>query len=164
MNPKAAILVLTIVSLTGCQYDPWADKFLTAQPALKDVSGTYLIDSDSQKRTIKIGLHNSTFPVDPSARIILSPNHEAEFIHVPELFRGEAPCSVTGRGSWHVQAFDSYFVVWASIYSKENSPCKGDTTYEVMLYGRKPPYKLHITIGDPDSGDAVQFEKQSAGQ
>jgi len=29
-----------------------------------------------------------------------------------------------------------------------------------MLYGKKSPYKLHITIGDPDSGDAVQFEKQ----
>jgi hypothetical protein len=30
---------------------------------------------------------------------------------------------------------------------------------ELMLYGKKPPFKLHITIGDPDSGDALQFEK-----
>ena len=30
---------------------------------------------------------------------------------------------------------------------------------ELMLYGSKPPYKLHITIGDPDAGDAMQFEK-----
>jgi len=52
--------------------------------------------------------------------------------------------------------------VIASIVNEEpNSPCKGDFGYELMLYGKKPPYKLHITIGDPDSGDAVQFEKQS---
>ena len=52
-------------------------------------------------------------------------------------------------------------VVRASIVNEEpNSPCKGDFAYELMLYGKKSPYKLHITIGDPDSGDAVQFERQ----
>jgi hypothetical protein len=25
----------------------------------------------------------------------------------------------------------------------------------------KVPYKLHVTIGDPDSGDAVQFERRN---
>jgi len=30
---------------------------------------------------------------------------------------------------------------------------------QLMLYGKQSPYKLHITIGDPDSGDAMQFEK-----
>jgi hypothetical protein len=158
---RTAILILAIALLGGCQYDPWAGRFLTMQPSPKDLSGTYLIDSDSQKRAIKFGLHNAIFPVDHSARIVLSPDHEAEFIHVPELFQGEVPCSVTGRGSWQLEKFDSYFVVWARINDNEEaSSCKGDTAYEVMLYGRKPPYKLHITIGDPDSGDAVQFEKQ----
>jgi hypothetical protein len=36
-----------------------------------------------------------------------------------------------------------------------NSPCKGDFGYELMLYGRKSPYKLHVTIRDPDQGDVV---------
>jgi hypothetical protein len=56
---------------------------------------------------------------------------------------------------------DSFAVVRASIVNEEpTSPCKGEFDYELELYGGKPPYKLHITIGDPDSGDAVQFEKR----
>jgi len=99
--------------------------------------------------------------VDHSARIVLSSDHKAEFVHVPEDYLGKAACSVTGRGSWLLGKNDSFSVVRVSIVNEEpNSPCKWDFAYELMLYGRKSPYKLHITIGDPDSGDAVQSEKQ----
>jgi hypothetical protein len=95
------------------------------------------------------------------AKIVLSADHRAQFIHVPEDYRGKAACSVTGRGSWHLGKNGSISVVRASIVNEEpNSPCKGDFAYEFMLYGKRSPYKIHITIGDPDSGDAVQFEKQ----
>jgi len=152
--------MVTFVSLVGCQYDPWADRFLTAQPAERDVAGTYVIDADSQKRNIKVPMSKAPFPVDHSAQIVLSGNHKAEFVHVPEEDRGEAVCSVTGRGSWRLAKNGSFSVVRASIFNAErNSSCKGDFEYELMLYGGKPPYKLHISIGDPDSGDAVQFEK-----
>lgn len=153
--------MLSCALLAGCQYDPWADRFLTAQPAEEDVAGTYVIDADSQQRTIKLPPSNGDFPIDHSARIVLSIDHKAEFIHVPEDYRGQAACSVTGRGSWSLSKNGSFSVVRASIVNAEpSSPCKGDFGYELMLYGKTPPYKLHITIGDPDSGDAVQFEKQ----
>jgi hypothetical protein len=103
----------------------------------------------------------ANFPVDHSARIVLSIDHKAQFFHVPEDYRGETACSVTGRGSWRLGKNDDFSAVRASIVNEEpNSACKGDFAYELMLYGKKPPYKLHVTIGDPDSGDAVQFEKQ----
>jgi len=155
------MLVLSLVLLVGCQHDPWADRFLTFQPSEEDVAGTYVIDADSQKRNIKLPQNNGTFPIGHSAQIVLSGDHNAQFIHVPEDYRGEVACSVTGRGSWHLGKNDSFSVVRASIVNEEpNSPCKGDFAYELMLYGKRSPYKLHITIGDPDSGDAVQFEKQ----
>ena len=50
---------------------------------------------------------------------------------------------------------DSFSVVRAIINEEPNSSCKGDFAYELMLYGERTPYKLHITIGDPGSGDAV---------
>jgi hypothetical protein len=158
---RMAMLMLSFVLLVGCQYDPWADRFLTAQPAEKDVVGRYVIDADSKKRTIKLPMSHSTFPIGHSAKIVLSADYKAEFIHVPEDYNGEAACSVTGRGSWRLGKNDSFSVVRASIVNEgPNSQCKGDFAYELMLYGKKAPYKLHITIGDPDSGDAVQFEKQ----
>jgi len=153
--------MLTFLLLVGCQHDPWANRFLTAQAADEDVAATYVIDADSQKRTIKLPLSKGSFPIDHSARIVLSSDHKAELVHVPEDYLGKGACSVTGRGSWRLGKNDSFSVVRATIVNEEpNSPCKGDVSYELMLYGKKSPYKLHITIGDPDSGDAVQFEKQ----
>ena len=163
MKRRRAMLAVSLVLLVGCQYNPWADRFLTARPSEQEVAGTYVIDADSQKRNIKLPLeqNSGTFPIDHSAQIVLSGDHKAQFIHVPEDYRGKAACSVTGRGSWHLGKNDSFSVVRASIVNEEpNSPCKGDFAYELMLYGKRSPYKLHITIGDPDSGDAVQFEKQ----
>jgi hypothetical protein len=126
------------------------------------VVGTYVIDADSQKRDIKLGMNHGTLPVNHSAQIVLSADHKARFSHVPVDSPNETACSITGLGSWRLGKNDSFSVVMASIVNEEpNSPCKGDFGYELMLYGKKPPYKLHITIGDPDSGDAVQFEKQS---
>ena len=154
--------MLGCVLLAGCQYDPWADRFLTVQPVEKDVVGAYVIDAESQKRDIELPMHHGRVTVNHSAEIVLSADHKAWFTHVPEDYLGQAACSITGQGSWRLTKNDSYAVVIASIVNEEpNSPCKGNFGYELMLYGKKPPYKLHITIGDPYSGDAVQFEKQS---
>lgn len=161
MNRKA-ILVFWVVLLAGCQHDPWADGFVKAQPDEKEVVGTYVIDADSQKRDIKLPLSKEKFPVDASAQIVLSHDRKVEFVHVPEDFRGEAACSVTGNGLWRFSKNDSFTVIVANIVNREpNSPCKGEFGYELMLYGEKPPYKLHVTIGDPDSGDAIQFSKKN---
>ena len=161
MKPITALVVFGSLLLAGCQYDPWANGFLTANVAEKDVVGTYVIDADSQKRAIRIPLSKSTLPVNHWARIVLSNDHSAEFISVPEHYRGDQVCSVTGQGSWRLGKNDSFTVVRAIIVNDDPaSSCKGEIGYELNLYGRKPPYKLHITIGDPDAGDAVQFEKR----
>ena len=152
---------VALLFLLGCQYDPWADRFATNQVSEEDAVGTYVVDADSQKRHIKLPMTDSIFPISASAKIVLSNGHKAEFVNVPEDYQGAKPCSVSGHGSWSLGKNDEFSVVRCNIYNADpNSPCKGDFGYEVMLYGKKPPYKLHITIGDPDSGDAVQFEKQ----
>ena len=100
--------MVSLMLLTGCQYNPWAARFLTAQPSEQDVVGTYVIDADSQKRGIKLPQSNGIFPIDHSAQIVLSGDHKAQFIHVPEDYRGGAGCSVTGRGSWSLGKNDSF--------------------------------------------------------
>lgn len=158
-----ALLLLSCLSCipTGCQYDPWASGFLTAKPNEREIVGNYLIDADSQNRRIKLPMSNQLLPIIPSAQIMLTSDHKAEFVDVPEEEHGQYPCSVTGHGSWNVEKHDNFYEVRANITNETASGrCKGQFGYELMLYGRKPPYKLHITIGDPDSGDAVQFAKQ----
>ena len=158
---RRSLLYLPLVLLLGCQHDPWANRFATAQPSEKEVAGTYAVDAASLKRRINLPMTNSVLPIDASARIVLSNDHTAAFVNVPEDYQGAKPCSVTGRGSWTLGKNGSFSVVKARISNEEtNSPCEGDFGYELMLYGKKSPYKLHVTIGDPDHGYAVQFEKQ----
>lgn len=153
-------MVLSIF-LVACQYDPWANLFYTGHADEKDVAGTYVVDADSLRREIRVPMSNRTFPVSSSATVVLSPDHRAEFLHVPEDYRGTEACSVTGRGTWQLGKNDSFTVVRARIVNEEKgSLCSGEFAYELVLYGKQSPYKLHITIGDPDSGDAFQFEKK----
>jgi putative transposon-encoded protein len=156
-----SLFYVVSLMLVGCQHDPWADRFVTAQLSEQEVAGAYLVDADSQKRQIKLPMSNSVLPIGASAKIVLSKDHTAQFVNVPEDYQGTKSCLVTEHGSWSLGKNDSFLVVSARIYNEEtNSPCKGDFVHELMLYGTKPPYKLHATIGDPDSGDAVQFEKR----
>src|SRR5260370_14204934 len=63
---RSAVLMLSSVLLVGCQYDPWADRFLTAEPAEKDVAGAHLVDVGSEKKTTQLALpHRATSPLPP---------------------------------------------------------------------------------------------------
>jgi hypothetical protein len=132
----------------------------------RDVVGFYAVDQDSLQRTIKMPISRMVLKISPAAHISLSSDHKAEFFQVPEAIRDDLTCSFTGRGTWRFGKNDSYIVVWANISDEEpNERCKSQFTesfaQEVALYGDKPPYKLHVTIGDPDSGDAIQFERRN---
>ncbi len=161
-----SLKILAFVSLVGCQYDPWADRFLTRQPAERDVVGLYTVDQASLQRTIKLPMTGTVLKINSSAHILLSPDHKAEFFHVPETINDDQSCSITGRGTWRFGKNVSYIVVWADIADEEpDNRCKdaftGKFAEELNLYGEKPPYKLHVTIGDPDLGDAIQFERRN---
>ena len=161
MERRRVILMVSLMLFVGCQRDPWADGFITFRLPDMYVDGTYFIDADSQKRIIKLRHGDGIFPIDHSAHITLSIDHKAQFFRVPEEDHYGAACSVTGKGAWHFGRNGNYTVIIARIVNEEtNSLCKGDFAYQLMLYGKESPYKLHITIGDPDSGDAVQFEHE----
>ena len=100
--------------------------------------------------------------VQPSAAIVLSSDHSAEFSSVPADHDGKEPYSVTGQGSWSIaQNSGRYFSVYVRIHNKElNSPCGTEFNSPLLLYGRRPPYKLHQVIDDPDLGLVVQFERK----
>lgn len=163
MRPRAvatSFVVCVCAMLTACQHDPWANEFLTKQPLERDLVGTYAVDADSQRRQITLPMSNAPFPVSSSGRIVLSSDHKAVLTRVPE-YDGEKPCSLSGHGSWELGRNDRYAVVNVQVQNEDmGGGCRGQLGFQLMVFGDKPPYKLHITIGDPDSGDAVQFEKQ----
>jgi hypothetical protein len=74
--------------MASCQYDPWADGFQTHQVADKDVQGTYVVDTDSQTRQIKLAFGRGALPINKSATILLSPDHTAEHIQTENSQKG----------------------------------------------------------------------------
>ena len=140
----------------GCQHDPWAGEFLKKKPSDADLVGHYVIDLDSRERKLKLPT-GAAVPVSPNASIGLSSDHSAEFVDVTTDENGTVARLVTGKGTWSVSRTGDFYGVTAVIRDDQNPNGFG---HELMLYGKKPPYKLHVTLGDPDSGYAVQFEKK----
>ena len=160
------VFALLIGCLSGCQYDPWADGFLRKQPAERDVVGSYKVDSDTLARHISMPDGKSALQVSRNAEIALSPDHKATLSQVPDFWYDGKPhlCVISGMGSWQLGKNDDYSVVSVHIERQNHrdptDKCGDRYDGQLMLYGDKPPYKLHVTIGDPDSGDVVQFEKR----
>ncbi len=90
-------------------------------------------------------------------------NHRVEFFNIPEFIYDKKPevCLINGGGAWQLGKNDDYEVLNFQIQRENYRPdaCGSKYSGQLNLYGNKPPYKLHITIGDPDSGDAIQFER-----
>ena len=146
---------LLLLCLVACQRDPWAYGYLTGRVAEKDIVGTYFIDVDSRERAAVRRL-----VVKSSARIVLAGDHRAEFVDLPEDLDGHSAL-VTGRGTWRIDKNDGFTTVLATIVKAGFAEGRANEFgYVLQLYGKGAPYKLHLTIGDPESGDVVQFEKR----
>jgi len=156
---SVVLILFFFYLLGGCQYDPWAEQFLTHQPQEKDLVGAYRIDSQTLARNVSV-----PNTIARNSEIILSADHHAQFSHMPEI-RPHLPysCLVDGSGSWSLGRNDAYFVVDVQIYpnnARGPADCGGPIYSEqLMIYSKKAPYKLHFTIGDPDAGDVLQFER-----
>jgi hypothetical protein len=160
----SVLAVVLICSLGGCQYDRWASGFLKNQADEKDLSGTYRVDADTLTRHISIPMTTTELSISRDAEIVLSTDRTAKFLNVPDIDdRTRKPCIISGAGTWQQNRNSNYVQINVEILRTDASSSTdgcGLKYYEaLMLFGKKPPYKLHITIGDPDSGDALQFEK-----
>ena len=128
-----------------------------------DLVGTYRVNLDTLSRHILIPMTKTELPISNDAEIVLSADHTATFLHVSEVDdRANKGCVISGAGTW--QQIVTRFAFVSVLIQRTDDPssrdsCGQEYTEELNLYGKKPPYKLLITIGDPDSGVVLQFEK-----
>lgn len=141
------VLAIALMLLTvGCQYDPYASEFTKKYPNERELTGTYHLDSD------------------PSVRIVLRPDKTLTYDKIPDsVFADDGKGSgktYTGKGTWRILQQQDWWAVLAEIdsYPPPKAP-RGGYGMTVMIIGDDPPYTLHITLGDPDSGEALQFKK-----
>ncbi len=156
-----SFLILTVVILAGCQYDPYTSVYTTTQPKTNDVVGVYVPDTNTVTLISKEGRYS---PASPS--ITLLNDGTITITNIPDwwLTFGEPHGGFdSGHGTWSIQKHQEWwalsvgFANTTQFGSLSNKP--GGIGTEMMLIGDKPPYKIHLTVGDPDAGRGMQFDK-----
>lgn len=151
-------LVTCLTLLLGCQYDPFAHEFTETEPRRAAVAGEYKPDRETTER-LRSSLGVS---VNPAAKFVL--NQDGTFVanELPNCWIAQsfdcAPGTETWAGTWSLRRNQDWWAVQLHLTSRNGQA----TTYGLpaMLRREEPPYLLHLTIGDPDSGDALAFERR----
>jgi len=167
------MILFAALTAIGCQHDPYADWFVKKDVPESSLLGTYHV---TQETLEYFANHDMRFipggrlPVKRETRIELAPSHKILLQQMP-IDLGEAPfCILSGRGTWKVDKHQDYSAVFVTLSTRQpsaNGCPKGEFALVLELFddsmlrrhsSTKYPL-LHLTIGDPDSGNALQFEK-----
>jgi hypothetical protein len=135
--------------------------YTRAKPKESDLSGGYKVlkirlSTDVAKQ-IKEQQPSVTLNSDNIALLGKCPRFDG--------FGDRVDCSRSGPADWSLDkdldassgwqlAFKNYRPsTAAAACSQENA------VWPVLLLGRKPPYRLYLTVGDPDSDTGIEFQK-----
>jgi len=157
-NFITASLLLLLVS--GCPHDPNVDFYTTSEPSIRDLAGRYMLTSQS---VTKDGL--STLAGKPSE---IELREDGTFIatNVPPA-GGDEPDEkffsklVSGTGTWKPDTVGS--IANGGQPPKQHwgvsFDCKTSEIMDAGLTGSASPFGLLFTMGDPDGGHAMFFER-----
>ena len=152
--------------LAGCRPPPlmsypWFWDYARAKPKAVDLLAQY--------KVLKIRLGDDLAkPIreqDPS--VTLNADHTATLLKFPHFdgFGDRVECSLSGTANWSLDQglgigggwqlrFDNYH---PATQTKKCGP--GNTAWPIVLLGQKPPYRLYLSVGDPDSDTGIEFHK-----
>lgn len=143
--------------LTSCQYAPYADDETTKKPIWNDVIGTYKFE----KQTITNDLENYS-----TSRSFITLNADSTFkaTDLPN-FSGTLDLHYQGnisvRGKWNIETVGSVsgWKEAENIWGLQLTSLPPNLQ-SMSFMGDKPPYKLLVTYGDPDTGAVMIFSKE----
>ena len=157
-----AFLFPFLLILAGCQRDPYTVVYSTKRPSTNDLIGVYTADTNTLAFIAKEGHYSVASP-----SITLMGDGTIVITNIPDwwLTSFGAPRGGfdSGLGTWTIQKLQEWwglsvgFPDTTQFASLSNKPSGMNT--EMMLVGERPPYKIHLIVGDPDDGKGMQFEK-----
>jgi hypothetical protein len=139
---------------------PWFWDYTRARPKGADLAGTYGV------LKVRLPENLSTEVRARQSLQILKADHTVAFRDFPifDGFGDSLVCRLSGTANWSLNHFNSN-VSWSIDFEKFHPIAKSDTkdcdyertTWEILLLGQKPPYRLYTTVGDPDSDTGIEF-------
>jgi len=149
-----------LLTFLACQYDPHAHLYTTQEPQPADLPGHYALVTQTLTRAGLAALHGKPCDIELRADGTFTARNIPPWQSGPP---GENFFStlVSGSGRWRVDSvgaiddgsrqLKTHWGIYLDSPAGKMEP--------VGLTGQKPPYGLIFTLGDPDSGDALIFEK-----
>ncbi|MCR5887044.1 hypothetical protein LRS06_04480 [Hymenobacter sp. J193] len=155
LNP---IMCLAFCFMSGCQTDPWAFEYARSKPT-QSIAGVY--KPTSRTYSFLDGAYKNVRP----SRLEL--HSDGSFL-IKDIAAIWSPFSVAGgfeqvQGHWSLGKHQDWWAVNLfvdQVKSADGRLIQSKSSMPIMLIGQQAPYKLHFGIGDPDTGEALQYEKQ----
>jgi hypothetical protein len=155
---QAAILTLLITAgaVAGC------DRMFASQPATQDLVGVYRLSPASEAflRTTK------RYKVVPVSEVELKSGSKVSIRNLPDCaingFGDSGGAFLSGDGMWRIEKdFVGHRI---SLDIKPGGSLKegGYGGSWMVIRRRTAPHILEITVGDPDSGESIRYERDSA--
>ena len=162
MRLRQHLVIAALPLMVACQYDPYTAVFTSTRPEPSALVGTYTPTARTMAMIKRTG-----YPPAES-QIVLRADGTFLLERVPDWwltdFGKPAGGFDSGSGKWSVTRSQEWWAIeldFNSIQLHSKPDLHGLVTY-AMLVGQAPPYLLHLTIGDPDVGKAMQFSLQSS--
>jgi hypothetical protein len=161
-----ALIASLGLCLAGCQQDPYGWAYTTKKPDAADLVGNYAPDD----ATLKLIAEHGHYPPRP-ASIVLDASGRVTVTDIPDWWLTDLGRSQggfdSGSGTWSVQPHQEWWIIGATFdsmngFASQNHRSGGLVT-GFGLVGERPPYKIHLTLGDPDDGQAMEFVRLSSG-
>ena len=140
---------------------PWFWDYTRAKPKESDLPGGYKI----LKIRLSTDLAKQIREQQPS--VTLSADHTALLANFPRFdgFGDRVDCTRSGIADWSLDkdlgASDGWQLAFKNYRPSMPAAACGqeDSIWPVLLLGQKPPYRLYLTVGDPDSDTGIEFQK-----
>ncbi len=160
-------LALLSCLLAGCRPPPlmsypWSWDYTRAKPKESDLVAQYKI----LKIRLTDGLAKPIREQDPS--VTLNADHTASLFKFPHFdgFGDRVDCSLSGTANWSLDEGLGIGDGWqlkienyrSDAQAKECGP--GNAAWPIVLLGQKPPYRLYLSVGDPDSDTGIEFQRK----
>jgi hypothetical protein len=147
--------------LSGCINNgfEWSELSWTrTKPNLSDLVGTW-VPTDA---TIKDMKEQGGYTISVH-HLILRADGTFEMTNMPDWWKdgfGKSKKGLeSGLGNW--QLHEDPQGPWSAWAVELQFPDNSVVLNQIHVRRQKPPYLLHVTIGDPDSGHVMLFEKKS---
>jgi hypothetical protein len=150
MNGSALLILASVVA---------CDQVLVREPKPADIAGVYQLASATREflRSAKgyTSIPDSTIELRADGTLIVRDLPDC----LVSGFGDPHGRFLSGRGTWELQkAVVGYGLNWV-ISPGDSLPAGGYSGPWVAIRRRSPPYDLEMSVGDPDSGETVRYER-----